>query len=76
MSGVADIANILGITVEQFFQWSYMRCGHLYSDEPPPDKAFLQYKYWGRMPKYVVNQMASVRLAETFKKIREKTGAH
>jgi len=72
MSGVADVAKTLGISVEQFFEWSFMRCGHLYPHEERPQQAFVSYKYWGKLPKYVTSQMRSVRLAETFKKIREK----
>jgi len=70
--GVADYAKTLNLSVEQFFHWSYSRAGHLYQKELPPDKAFEQYKFWGKLPMYVVSQMRSLKLAETFRRIREK----
>lgn len=70
--GVADYAKALNLSVEQFFHWSYSRAGHIYPKEPQPDQAFEQYRFWGKLPKYVTSQMRSLKLAETFRRIRAK----
>lgn len=70
--GIADTAKSQGLTVEQFFQKAYDKCGYLYPDERKPDKAYEWYKIMGFIPKYVTNYRTQLRLAEAFAHIRIK----
>lgn len=69
---LVQCAKVLDITVERFFYWAWERTGHLYRSEQPPEQAYKLYKMTGMYPAYVRAMIRSVRLAETFKKIRAR----